>query len=510
LDIAAEAAGGAVTQEVVGEPWTARKGASPAGPVPRILAGLLVGALVVIVAHALEEVPHSGLLVVGGALVLGSAWVLHREIGLLSFRRLTIPGTWYVTYLAMILVPSWFVFLSHPGPTRGRFIAGVLTLLASVPAGVALVNRLTRFSRQEIDNYLLAPLTEGASDSSAMRACVIGLGAALGIGCLYLFEVETVPLLHLLRHPGDAMNLVFLREESLKLLASPLTPIYSLLRTLGFPLLILVTLGFWLVRRRRRWLLLFGATLTAGLLYASLSIAKAPVAEIVLVGWCFLFLRGGGRVPRHLLILGAAAGLVLMLAFPFAVVLAVWFSTGVDPLGAMLSIGRRLFYLPAEVLYWYFTLFPGPEGYLHGRTVGDVSWIMGWEYFNAPNYVGRIGLGSRIASVNANGAFIGYLHADFGPIGVLLGGLSAGAIMQGLQVWLLRRPKTVLNLAIYAFLLFAFWLLHSTSLPIVLASNGVILLVLTPAILGHVRGGLVRLRALRGGSPTLPRLGPGR
>lgn len=479
--------------DLLGQP-TSTPGALRARRVIRVLGPVFAGTITIALVHAFGTLHQAGLLVLCAGLVLASAWALHHEVGMLRLRRLTIPGVWYLTYLPMILAPSCFVYSNHPGPTRGLFITAVLSLLATVPVGVALVNRIARFHCQEVDRYLISPVREPSTPRRVAVACVIALTVALGLVGLYLREVKEVPIFHMMRHPGDYVTLILLREESLKLLASPLTPLFYMLRTFGFPVLILTTLGFWSIWRRTGWLCLFGAALSGGLLYASFSIAKAPVAQIVLIVGLFLFLRSGQHVPRRFLILGGILTIVLLLIFPVAVVLALHHGGDVDLAAAILALGRRLFYLPAEVIYWYFTLFPGPEGYLHGRTIGDMAWLMGWEYFNAPNFVGRYGLNSWIASVNANGAFIGNLHADFGPVGVVVGGLAAGVLMQALQVWLVRRRKTVFNLATYAYFLYAFWLLHSTSLPIVLSSWGVLTLFVAPGVWRTLRAGLARFR----------------
>ncbi|MFY9732558.1 MAG: hypothetical protein WAK24_18270, partial [Candidatus Acidiferrales bacterium] len=58
---------------------------------------------------------------------------------------------------------------------------------------------------------------------------------------------------------------------------------------------------------------------------------------------------------------------------------------------------------------------------------------------------------------------------------VILGGVLAGFIMESIQIYLFRRRKTVVSLAVSAFLMVAFWNLNSTSLPVVLASNGALL-----------------------------------
>ena len=202
--------------------------------------------------------------------------------------------------------------------------------------------------------------------------------------------------------------------------------------------------------------------------------------------------------------LGAVTGSVLMVLFPLAVVLLVSAGSGVSAGIALLALGRRLFYLPSEVVYWYFTLFPGSVGELHGRTIGKLAWLLGWQHFDAPNYVGLYGLGTWIESVNANGAFIGTLHADFGFAGVVAGGVVAGALMQWTQVRVVRGPRTMLALAAYAYLVFAFWLLHSTSLPIVLATNGVALVIAAPWLwraIAPLRGRVARHFGVPAGQP---------
>jgi hypothetical protein len=191
----------------------------------------------------------------------------------------------------------------------------------------------------------------------------------------------------------------------------------------------------------------------------------------------YVYVHSGGEVKVGRVLAAVCA----LTAVPVAVIIAVS-GSDVEFGGALLAILRRVFYEPALVLYWYFELFPGDVGYLGGRSIGKLSWLLGWEYFDTANYVGLYGLGSRIGSVNANAAFIGDLNADFGFVGVVVGGIIAGILMQVVQVWLFRSSKDIIHVAIYAFLMFAFWLLHSTSLPVVLASNGVVLAVLLPRV----------------------------
>jgi hypothetical protein len=449
-------------------------------PLARLALPVVAGAAVIATLSWSDRLPQAGVVEATVLLLGASLWLMQRETGLLDLRRMTIPGVWYWTYLAMLLVPSLFVQAQHAGPGRIAFLVGVESLLVTVPLGVWLVNRLSDFRVAEIERFYARDFDEPAAGEREFRWCAGGLVAALLVTAAYLAEVRTVPLFYMLMHPGENVTLVLLREDAFKLLSSPLVPLYYLLRVLGYPLLILVTLGFYLRVRTRRWLLLFLGSLAGGLFFAALAIAKAPVAVIVLLLCLFLFALYARRLSNRVLLLAGLAGSGLMVLFPLTVVLLISAGSGVSAGIALLALGRRLFYLPSEVVYWYFTLFPGNVGFLHGRTIGKLAWLLGWPYFNAPNYVGLYGLGTWIESVNANGAFIGTLHADFGFAGVVLGGVAAGALMQWQQVRVARGRKTVLALAAYAYLIFGFWLLHSTSLPIVLATNGVGLVIVAP------------------------------
>jgi hypothetical protein len=285
-----------------------------------------------------------------------------------------------------------------------------------------------------------------------------------------------------------------LREDSFKLLDTPLAYLYTWVGALFLPFACMASLGFYLLSRRRRWLGLFLVALASGLLYGAMTVAKAPVATLVLLLLLFVYMYRRGRVGR----VGVLAP-VLVLLYPLAVVMASYWEE-LTLYEAADALFNRMFYLPARVLFWYFELFPPAS--LGGRTSQNLAWLMGWKHFDIENYVGIHGLGYQ-GSVSANGAFIGYLHADFGWLGVLGGGLAVGVIMQACQVYLVRRVKTVSSLAVYAYLMLAFWYLHSTGLPIVLVSRGVFVVLLLPALFELATGIVQRIS---GSSPPAVRI----
>jgi hypothetical protein len=246
---------------------------------------------------------------------------------------------------------------------------------------------------------------------------------------------------------------------------------YFLTRGTLYPLLIAVSFGCYLWARSRKWLIFFLGTFSAGVLFASFSLAKKPVATIFLVLGLFTYFYRNRTITFR----KAAAFFCLVFLFPVIVIMFVYAGNDFRAPEITQFIADRLLYGPSEVVYYYFEVFPDHQGYLHGRSIGKLSWLMGMKYFDTPNYVGHYAWPGRLESINANGAFISDMNADFGLPGVLLGGLVAGGIMQWIHIFLVRRKKTIVGLACYAFVVYEFWDLNSTSLTTLLASNGTLL-----------------------------------
>jgi oligosaccharide repeat unit polymerase len=404
--------------------------------------------------------------------VLLISWALTRRcFDVFDSRRVTIGTFWYLTYLAMIFFPSFFVYADQEGPYRSTFLFAVESVLITVPVGWWMANRYFHFYKEDVEGFFARPIDSMDRSPQVYKRVGLLLVILTLLTGFYMREATTIPLFYLLRNPGDYKQLVLLREDSFKLLDSPLKYVYALARGVGFPLLILVSFGGVLRKRgNKKWRTMFLISLTMGIFFASLSLAKAPVAYIFLVLTVFLYLFRGGLLSRRMV----ATFLVLILLFPIGVILAVS-SEDTTLAMALASTGTRLLYQPAAGVYYYFEIFPSHMPYLKGRSIGKLAWLLGDSYFDTPNYVGLYENPDAVDSVNANAAFIADLNADFGMWGVILGGVLAGFIMESIQIYLFRRRKTVVTLAVSAFLMVAFWSLNSTSLPVVLASNGALL-----------------------------------
>ncbi len=436
-------------------------------------AGIMIAALVL--ASRLSPEPAY---VAGAAAILFSAALMGRIVGL-DLRHLSTSSVWYYSYLAGTAVPAFFVVAGERTPSVAPYLFAVFATLFTAPLGMLLVSLATGYRREETRAFYAAPLERVAPAPSQTAAYVALLAVSLALAAGYFIETPVVPLLYLIQHPGSAAVLATLREESFKLLDSPLAYAYDVNRNVFYPFLIALSLGCYLVGRRLVWLVLFLITAVTGLFFAAASIAKAPVAVLVLVTALFVYLYRGGRVSIRAAV-GASAAVFL---FPVLVLVRSLSGLGLGPADIAFAIVRRLFYVPAAVLYQYFVVVPDVIPYLHGRTIGRVQWILGGESVNIANFVFRHMYPRGIESGVANTSFLGYLHADFGVVGVLVGGMFVGILVQGLQVWISRQRKTVATLAAFAFLMWAAWKINFQALPQTLLSGGIIIVLVLLEVL---------------------------
>ncbi|MGO9125744.1 MAG: O-antigen polymerase [Terriglobales bacterium] len=393
---------------------------------------------------------------------------------LFNLRRITICSFWYLTYLMMILIPAFFVFSDQVSPYRDAFLLAVETVLVSVPLGWWLVSYLLGFSPVETEVFFLRPVAP--LDDARKFNLVYGLllGGSIFSTVLYWKTVPSIPLFQLLSGAANPLELALLREDALKLLESRFVYAFYMVRGVVYPLLIALAFGLYLSHRQAKWLRIFILVLCLGVFFAALSIAKSPVATIFVILAFLYYYHCKGAPGRKT----AITFFILIFAFPIGVAMEA--SRGIDITfwDATAGISHRLFYIPAETAYFYFEMFPKDTGYLHGRSIGKVTALLGGETQDVTQSVAQFADSTGLETGTANAAFLANWHADFGLFGVLLGGVLTGAIMQAFHIALVRRRKNAITLAVYSFLVFAFWLLQSTSLPIVLMSDGAVLVLL--------------------------------
>lgn len=408
------------------------------------------------------------LLIHGGALLIG--WPLVQGLVRVSdLTRPTLHGFFFLTWVFTTFLVSPYLVESSPSPAHWRYLIAVASPLVTVPVGGWIVSLVTGFRATEVDEFFRRDLAPFPGQMYFRRLVLLLVISAIVVTVGFLLTLREVPLFHLLTNPTDGEAIDQLRQDALVESTSVWAMPSYYYTSLGYPFAIMLTLGGWLTERTRWWRTLFLVAAVAGLLHLGVTTAKSPVAHTAFMTLLFALVLKGGRLSLRTMGIAAAA----VVAFPLAVTAARIGDGGV--IAALEAVVGRVLEGPNKLLMAYFEVFPDLQPYLGGRSIGRLADVTGMAYFDVPNFMAfYYNPGSVIQTGNANAPFVGNLNADWGMTGVWLGGLCAGLIMQALQVAVVRRPKTVPSVALYAFLIVAFYLLNHTALPPVLLSYGTV------------------------------------
>ena len=434
-----------------------------------IVFAVLIPALIIALTFGLGDI-HPSVMLAITAFAL-SLCLMQGLVKIFNYRHLTIPGFFYFVYTAVIFLPSIFVFLDKQGPYRYPYLFGSTSVLLTVPAGIMLASLVFKFKNAEVREFYEQELVDKTPSRELFYVLVILTVAAVALIYVYLTHVKTVALVYAIRHPGRSGEITQLREESFKLINPYLRYPCAWLRQLIFPFLIMVSLGYYLTTRRKKFLLLFLFVLFVGTLFASFSMARSPVVFIFMSLFLFLYIYRRGKI-KFAWVLTAP---VFILIFPVFVMLTKY-KIGVSQ--AVKGLLHRAFYSTAEIPYYYFEYFPAKVDFLYGRSIGKLSMLLGWQHFDVANFISLQTGPGHFKTGSANASFFAVFHVDFGLTGVLLGGILTGFILQMLQVIVMRRKKTILTLGLYAHIVFASYYLMGTSLPAVLLTYGMIMVFL--------------------------------
>jgi len=417
-----------------------------------------------------------------------STWLAQKTTRVFDLRHLTISGFWYICFLATIFIPSFFVYFDGRDPFRGRFLFAVQGTLLTVPIGFWLANQIFGFRTQEIRDYYRKPIAKNPGESGLGTTCTLLLVLALGLTILYFRQAPQIALFEIFRNPVDWATYEALRLTTFVALESRFDYAYALLRGVLYPLLIAVSLGCYLQSRRRFWLALVSVSAVSGIVFAALDAAKGPISVILISVGFFAFLYNAGKIRKRAILLWGG----VLLAFPLLVLMTVLGGTSdavVQP--AVESLAHRIFVTNDVVAYDYFEVFPDQIQFLHGRSIEKVAWLTGTPFFDTGQYVFldmSDTLGKYSEGNSAGGAFFAKFYADFGIPGVIVGGVFTGMVLQGIQVFLIRRRKTILYMAAYAFLFYSAFQINGEALPSALLGRGAVIALAFPWFVEKLSG----------------------
>ncbi len=356
------------------------------------------------------------------------AVAVHRP-WLFYVRTFRLPGVALTAVTAMLLIP--FPPIVH---AYGDRVASDMVL--GLACGLAAMGAIFWFSLAPTPPPAAAATNEGSRLATWM---IVGL--ALAILPIWIATIGSLPIAQLITGSATGVDIAAARSQALKEIGSaPLRLLIGAIRNLYLFLATGWLIADWRMSERGsrvRFLRGLAAASVVGLaaFYALVTTERALLGHLTVIVIVAMVTAAGGQMTSRTM--GLAVGGALSFPFLFALLNLGSGAFG----GAINSIQRRIFFVPADVMTLHFVAFPARNDFLHGASIPKVSRLWGAETFDLSRFIFESFFGRNDAfQGNANSSFLAVGWANGGVIGVVIWSLIAAAALLWMERLISRLP----------------------------------------------------------------------
>ena len=420
---------------------------------------------------------------IGFELLLASigflAWVVVavRYPASFSLTRFAPMSVFLTTHTLMIVLPSLHIRMAFPEIGGAAFFPAVLGVIPLSIIGWWVVMRGLGVPRAQFSDYFEAP-TDPLQGRVGVTLWLALVGLCIGLAGLHVSVAPVNPLKALIAG-ASSMELALMREASFKTLPLPgIKYLLSWLMSVLFPFAVIWAASRAILIQGWRWKLIFIPTLGTALAYATFTLAKAPAAMLIGMLFIVYFAVRGVRVPVLTMFFG---GLVVLM-IPAVLVSMI---SDAGPVATMMGLIRRLFFVPAEALVFYFEAFDAEHPFLNGRSINLLARSLDDSApFPIANYIFHIIHPDGIETGLSNASFIGTMWANFSYIGLVAGPLFVGAFIALSELAISYGSKDAFKVTLHAIVCLQVFFLSSRSITVAMLTGGWV-----PAIALALAGG---------------------
>ena len=363
--------------------------------------------------------------------------------GFSGIRIFSIPSIIIATYTAFISIPSIYVLMIRDSSSESAYFYSIILFYYLFPAGLFVGQLLSGIDYKRVHGLLLGGFYKEKNDKIFYEIALVTFSFCLLILFGYLLRVNEIPLLELIKNPGDNLKFALLREDALKVLQMTKIEKYLFhwLRSLFIPFGIVSSLFLYSAYDRNKYKYLFFIFLFFGLVVNSLTLEKSPIAAIFLSVATFVLLK------KEKINLKLVFSLMIVILSGPILVSYMLFIDRADVFEVLLwSYINRIFVTPAEVLYYYFQYFPETHDFLMGRSTQIFSWLSIEGTFNVSNYVAKLWWNVSDTTGSANANYLGNYWSDFGWYGTTISTFVLGVIIHLYQRIILEATNYTKNI----------------------------------------------------------------
>lgn len=400
------------------------------------------------------------------------------KFGFSGLRIISIPSLLTLTYTIFIAIPGIYIASVNTNMVYPFYISIILYYFI-FPAGLFIgewvwpieEKKYLKLYRKEVsrENY------EELIFNLLIALYIICLGGLL----LYVYRMDKIPLIELLKTPGAFNKAAMLREEAHKLLDVPFIEkyFYNWLRNMFIPAGVVGSLFYAVHYDKMKYKIFFIVFLITGLITNTLALTKSPSAGILLAIVAFIYFYKK-KITLKFIILTV----IISLLFPVLLTILMYAKHPHLLRLIYITFWERIIIVPSQVLYEHFKIFPNKNDFLYGRSTHIFSWMSEKGLFPLSNHVAKIWWRSPTTTGCANAIYMSNYWADFGYYGLIIPHLVVGFVFYYFYWLVIKVSKYRLNIIYIVIIssttpIFTFFF-FSSNFTILFTTRGLLLIII--------------------------------
>jgi len=404
-------------------------------------------------------------------------FLTNRIIGVFDFRNLSVIGFFFITF-SLNLIGGIIIFFNKAyiqTEIRYTFICMIFFGLVGVCIGATIISVLMRYRHFETIRYLRSNFYLNIPVSSISISVIIII--LISMTMLFMFSKSVqLPILYVLSDVSSPGELKIVRAMSYKTLPDYITHPMNLMRMTFLPFITVLSFLIYCKFLKKKLFIFFLFVLFVTITFNSYTTALYPVAMVFAILIISIWITR--QIKLKWILIFSVSFVIVIIGTSFL------FSGNKDPIEiAKVEINRHInrFVLGVpDIMLSYVEYYFEPSKKLWGAAHRPIALLINTEPANVANtiFLYRNPTGYHLG--NASAPFVAYLYADFGLVGVLIGALFFGAILQFLQIYCVRRRHDLINLSLYIMVIWIGFAAPSTSITTALISKGILPILFIP------------------------------
>jgi len=385
----------------------------------------------------------------------------------LELTHFTLPSFFIIIYIFLMSLPSIIWFCSLTYPIRYSYFFAIQSVPILFLLGVMAANAVFRHPSSIVRGFLSSSLTKTRQDSCVFPFYLVTVLSSIVIVTVYISVADYVPLIGSFTRYGEMEGQIV--RHSIYKVPEIIQYAYALTVRFFLPFCVLyaylmayVCKGRW----RYSFLIMFCLALFSSMMSLERSNTLGLFILLILAHYSIKNVLIAKKQATILVVALIVGGLMHRAQYQLDINLK-------NIMGYMVGFFiSRIWLDPSYMTFVAFNEYNYATTFLYGKSIRVLS-LFGVEHVH-------------FSSVG----FVGDLWANFGPLGVIIGTIIIGFILQFIQLRFFKK-KSILTLMIYIMLLLnGAWLMYGSVLSTMVVSvyllSILLLLVFLPIIEGAV------------------------